>query len=67
MNEFPNMSTSIICNYVKSKGLNGPPEAIQPHIHMLYMEARKVHPFLGACVKNVYNTAEWDFIRQYFK
>jgi len=67
MEEYPNRATHIICDYIENKGLNGPFESIQPHIRMLYMEARKAHPFLGACVKNVYNTAEWDFIRQYFK
>jgi len=67
MKEFPNRATSIICNYIEDKGLNGPVESIQPHFHMLYMEAKKTHPFLGSCVKEIYNNTEWEFVKKYFK
>jgi len=66
MEEFPNMATSIICRYVKSNGLNGPPESIQPHIRMLCTETKKVHPLFVSCVKEIYNNVDWEFIKQYF-
>ena len=67
MKEYPNRATHIICDYIESVGLNGPPESIQLHIRMLCKEAKRAHPFLEMCAKNIYNNAEWDFIKQYFK
>ena len=67
MKEYPNRATHIICDYIEGVGLNGPSESIQPHIRMLCKEAKRAHPFLGTCVKNIYNNAEWNFIKQYFK
>ena len=64
MVEYPNRATHIICDYIENKGLNGPVESIQPHFHM---EAKKAHPFLGSCVKEIYNNAEWEFVKRYFK
>ena len=67
MKEYPNRATHIICDYIENKELNGPVESIQPHFHMLYMEAKEANPFLGSCVKEVYNNTEWEFVKQYFK
>ena len=67
MKEYPNRATHIICDYIENKGLNGPTGPIQPHFRMLCLESKKVHSFFGSCVKNVYNNADWNFIRQRFK
>ena len=59
---FPNSATLVAYNYAKEAELTGPDQSIKDHIAMLYFEARKAHPFVGTCVKQVYNKIDWEFL-----
>ena len=65
MDNFPNRSTQIACNYIQTQELNDSTEAIKSHLKMLCVEANKTHPFLASCVKEVCNNLDWEFIQVY--